>query len=89
MKGVTMPKPKKTKPNVNQYILDYEPCGRDEAEIHQDLKASGENHSYEGYEPCGRDLAEMLQDEKNYKEDPDYDPEDHWISIQTDIARGK
>ena len=30
----------------------------------------------------------MLQDEKNHKEDPDYDPEDHWISIQTDI-RGK
>jgi len=44
---------------------------------------------YEDYEPCGRDLAEMLQDEKNYKEDPDYDPEDHWISIQADIARGK
>ena len=64
MKGVTMPKPKKTKPNVNQYILDYEPCGRDEAEI--------------------------LQDEEAFKEDnPDYDPEDHWISIQTDIARGK
>lgn len=58
-----MPKPKKTKPVVEQYILDYEPCGRDE--------------------------AEMLQDEKNHKEDPDYDPEDHWISIQTDIARGK
>ena len=45
---------------------------------------------YEDFEPCGRDLAEMLQDEKAFKEEnPDYDPEDHWISIQTDIARGK
>ena len=85
-----MPKPKKTKPVVEQYILDYEPCGRDEAEIQQDLKASGEDNAYEDYEPCGRDLAEMLQDEKAFKEEnPDYDPEDHWISIQTDIARGK
>ena len=32
----------------------------------------------------------MLQDEKAFKEEnPDYDPEDHWISIQEDIARGK
>ncbi len=84
-----MPKPKKTKQDVDQLILDYPLCGRDEAEIQHDLKASGEDNAYEDYEPCGRDLAEMLQDEKNYKEDPDYDPEDHWISIQTDIARGK
>ena len=34
--------------------------------------------------------AEMLQDEKAFKEEnPDYDPEDNWISLQTDIARGK
>lgn len=85
-----MPKPKKAKPVVEQYILDYPLCGRDEAEIQQDLKASGEDSSYEDYEPCGRDLAEMLQDEKAFKEEnPDYDPEDHWISIQEDIARGK
>ena len=84
-----MPKPKKTKPVVEQYILDYPLCGRDEAEIQQDLKASGEDNAYEDYEPCGRDLAEMLQDEKNYKEDPDYDPEDHWASIETDKALGK
>ena len=59
-----MPKPKKNKPAVDQLILDYPLCGRDEAEI--------------------------LQDEEAFKEDnPDYDPEDHCISIQTDIARGK
>lgn len=45
---------------------------------------------YKDYEPDGKDLAEMLQDEKAFKEEnPDYDPEDHCISIQTDIARGK
>ena len=45
---------------------------------------------YKDYEPDGKDLAEMLQDEKAFKEEnPDYDPEDHYISIQTDIARGK
>lgn len=63
-KFMFMLEPKKTKPVIDQYILDYE--------------------------PCGRDLTEMLQDEKAFKEEnPDYDPEDHWISIQTDIARGK
>ena len=42
---------------------------------------------YKDYEPDGRDLAEWL--ESSEKTDPNYDPADHWASIETDIRRGK
>jgi|TARA_B100002003_G_scaffold183558_1_gene171771 hypothetical protein len=45
-----------------------------------------EKDIYEGYEPDGKDLAEWMADTE---QDPKYDPEDHCISIQTDIALGK
>lgn len=41
---------------------------------------------YEDYEPDGKDLAEWLA---NDEQDPNYDPEDHWASIETDKALGK
>ena len=41
---------------------------------------------YEDYEPDGKDLAEWMD---SSEQDPKYDPEDHCISIQTDIALGK
>ena len=37
---------------------------------------------YKDYEPDGRDLAEWL--ESSEKTDPNYDPADHWASIETD-----
>ena len=42
---------------------------------------------YQHYEPDGRDLAEWLGSSE--KTDPNYDPADHWASIETDIRRGK
>ncbi len=42
---------------------------------------------YKDYEPDGRDLAEWL--ESSEKTDPNYDPADHWASIETDIKIGK
>ena len=42
---------------------------------------------YKDYEPDGRDLAEWLDSPE--KTDPNYDPTDHWASIETDIRRGK
>ena len=42
---------------------------------------------YKDYEPDGRDLAEWLDSPE--KTDPNYDPADHWTSIETDIRRGK
>ena len=42
--------------------------------------------SCKDYEPDGKDLAEWMADTE---QDPNYDPEDHYISIQTDIALGK
>ena len=42
---------------------------------------------YKDYEPDGRDLAEWL--ESSEKTDPNYDPADHWASIETDIRIGK
>ena len=41
---------------------------------------------YEDYEPDGKDLAEWIA---NDEQDPNYDPEDHWASIETDKALGK
>ena len=41
---------------------------------------------YEDYEPDGKDLAEWMADTE---QDPNYDPADHWASIETDIALGK
>ena len=38
------------------------------------------------YEPDGKDLAEWMADTE---QDPNYDPEDHWASIETDKALGK
>ena len=46
-----------------------------------------EHDLYKDYEPDGRDLAEWL--ESSEKTDPNYDPADHWASIETDIRRGK
>ena len=45
-----------------------------------------EKDIYEDYEPDGKDLAEWMADTE---QDPNYDPEDHWASIETDIALGK
>jgi len=45
-----------------------------------------EKDIYEDYEPDGRDLAEWMAETE---QDPNYDPADHWASIETDIARGK
>ena len=46
--------------------------------------------SYKDYEPDGRDLAAYLRSEEEFmKENPDYDPADHWASIETDKALGK
>ena len=42
---------------------------------------------YKNYEPDGRDLAEWL--ESSEQTDPNYDPADHWASIETDIRIGK
>ncbi len=42
---------------------------------------------YKDYEPDGRDLAEWLGSSE--KTDPDYDPADHWASIETDKRIGK
>ena len=42
---------------------------------------------YKDYEPDGRDLAEWLETSENT--DPNYDPADHWASIETDIKIGK
>ena len=42
---------------------------------------------YKDYEPDGRDLAEWL--ESSEQTDPNYDPADHWASIETDIKIGK
>ena len=42
---------------------------------------------YQDYEPDGRDLAEWLGSSE--KTDPDYDPADHWASIETDKRIGK
>ena len=42
---------------------------------------------YKDFEPDGRDLAEWL--ESSEKTDPNYDPADHWASIETDIRIGK
>ena len=42
---------------------------------------------YKDYEPDGRDLAEWL--DSTDKVDPNYDPADHWATIETDIRRGK
>ena len=45
---------------------------------------------YKDYEPDRRELQASLESEKECKEqDPNYDPEDHCISIETDIALGK
>ena len=45
---------------------------------------------YKDYEPDGRDLAAHLRSEEEFmKENPNYDPADHWASIETDIALGK
>ena len=45
---------------------------------------------YKDYEPDGRDLAAHLRFEEEFmKENPDYDPADHWASIETDKALGK
>ncbi|MDP7094953.1 MAG: hypothetical protein QGG86_02055 [Candidatus Marinimicrobia bacterium] len=44
------------------------------------------NDSCKDYEPDGKDLAEWMADTE---QDPNYDPEDHWASIETDIALGK
>ena len=41
---------------------------------------------YKDYEPDGRDLAEWTSSDE---QDPNYDPEDHWASIETDKALGK
>jgi len=41
---------------------------------------------YENYEPDGKDLAEWTSGDE---QDPNYDPEDHWASIETDKALGK
>ena len=42
---------------------------------------------YKDYEPDGRDLAEWL--ESSEQTDPNYDPADHWASIETDKRIGK
>mgnify|MGYP001413268773 FL=1 len=41
---------------------------------------------YKDYEPDGKDLAEWTSSDE---QDPNYDPEDHWASIETDKALGK
>ena len=46
-----------------------------------------EHDLYKDYEPDGKDLAEWL--ETSEKTDPNYDPADHWASIETDIRIGK
>jgi hypothetical protein len=56
----------------------------------QKPKVDEEFDSYKDYEPDVRDLAAYLRSEEEFmKENPNYDPEDHYISIQTDIALGK
>ena len=46
--------------------------------------------SYKDYEPDGRDLAAHLRSEEEFmEENPNYDPADHWASIETDKALGK
>lgn len=45
---------------------------------------------YADYEPDGRDLIEQETAAKEFLENnPNYDPEDHWISIETDKTLGK
>lgn len=39
------------------------------------------------YEPDWRDLNESLSSIK--EQDPSYNPEDHWYSLQTDLKIGK
>ena len=41
---------------------------------------------YKDYEPDGKDLVEWTSSDE---QDPNYDPEDHWASIETDKALGK
>ena len=41
---------------------------------------------YKDYEPDGKDLAEWMS---NDEQDPNYDPEDHWASLETDKMLGK
>ena len=41
---------------------------------------------YRDYEPDGKDLAEWTSSDE---QDPSYDAEDHWASIETDKALGK
>ena len=41
---------------------------------------------YRDYEQDGKDLAEWTSSDE---QDPSYDPEDHWASIETDKALGK
>ena len=53
-------------------------------------KNEKEKDIWEDYEPDGRDLAAHLRSEEEFmKENPDYDPADHWASIETDKALGK
>lgn len=42
---------------------------------------------YKDYEPDGKDLNEWLSSSE--EQDPNYDPEDHWASIETDKLLGK
>ena len=41
---------------------------------------------YKDYEPDGKGLAEWTSSDE---QDPNYDPEDHWASIETDKTLGK
>ena len=45
-----------------------------------------EEDIWEDYEPDAKDLAEWIA---NDEQDPNYDPEDHWASIETDKSIGK
>ena len=45
---------------------------------------------YKDYEPDGRDLIEYQKvEERCFLQNPNYDPEDHWFTLQTDIKLGK
>ena len=48
------------------------------------------NDNLKNFEPDGRDLIEYQKvEERWYLQNPNYDPEDHWYTLQTDIKLGK
>ena len=48
------------------------------------------NYNPENFEPDGKDLIEYQKvEEMWFLQTPNYDPEDHWYALQTDIRLGK